>query len=121
MFRTHRLALFLAFIIANFASGVAVANEPHAASTTDSCCYTNPRYSGVCQVSPLGDETCSSILGYLNNQMSVGKAYCGGTKVRGGWAQVSCENNVSSRSNNLATNQCWEEAQVVTKENSGAR
>ena len=55
------------------------------------CCFENPRYSGTCQVTPGEDESCSSILGYLNNPNSVGKTYCGNTKVRGGWTQVSCE------------------------------
>ena len=54
------------------------------------CCFTNPRFNGVCQVEPAGDETCASILGYLNNPNSVGKNYCGNTPVRGGWAQVDC-------------------------------
>ena len=55
------------------------------------CCFTNPRYTGVCQVTPGEGESCSSILGYLNNPNSVGKSYCGGTTVRGGWSQVTCE------------------------------
>lgn len=57
----------------------------------DPCCFTNPRYTGVCQVTPGEDESCSSILAYLNNPNSVGKSYCGGTTVRGGWSQVACE------------------------------
>ena len=56
-----------------------------------SCCFENPRYTGTCVVTPGEDESCSSILGYLNNPNSVGKMYCGNTKVRGGWTQVSCE------------------------------
>ena len=55
------------------------------------CCFENPRFSGTCQVTPGEDESCSSILGYLNNPNSVGKTYCGNTKVRGGWTQVSCD------------------------------
>ena len=55
------------------------------------CCFTNPRYSGVCQVVPGEGESCSSILAYLNNQNSVGKSYCGSTTIRGGWAQVECQ------------------------------
>jgi hypothetical protein len=55
------------------------------------CCFTNPRYSGVCQVVPGEGESCASILAYLNNQSSVGKSYCGTTTIRGGWAQVDCE------------------------------
>ena len=57
----------------------------------DTCCFTNPRYTGTCEVTTGPDETCSDVLAYLNNQASVGKTYCGNTKVRGGWAQVQCE------------------------------
>ena len=59
------------------------------------CCFNNPRYTGTCEVTPGEGETCGSILGYLNNPNSVGKAYCGGTKVRGGWSQVQCEGGAS--------------------------
>lgn len=57
----------------------------------DPCCFENPRYTGVCTVTPDEDETCSSILGYLNNQASVGKSYCGNTTIRGGWASTDCD------------------------------
>jgi len=60
------------------------------------CCFENPRFSGTCEVTPGEDESCSSILGYLNNPNSVGKTYCGNTKVRGGWTQVSCEGAAST-------------------------
>jgi hypothetical protein len=55
------------------------------------CCFTNTRYSGVCQVQPAEGETCASILAYLNNQASSGKSYCGNTDVRGGWASEKCK------------------------------
>jgi hypothetical protein len=54
------------------------------------CCFTNPRYSGTCEVEPAKDESCGTILGYLNNPMSQGKSYCGNTAIRGGWQSVSC-------------------------------
>jgi len=57
------------------------------------CCFTNQRYSGVCEVVPEGDETCSSILAYLNNPMSTGKLYCGATDIRGEWKLVSCDDS----------------------------
>jgi hypothetical protein len=60
-------------------------------SESEPCCFSNPRYSGVCQVTPGADETCAGILSYLNNQNSVGKAYCGNTTIRGGWASVTCD------------------------------
>ncbi len=62
---------------------------------SEPCCFSNPRFTGVCQVTPGSDESCSSILGYLNNPNSVGRAYCGNTKVRGGWAQSDCEGTAS--------------------------
>jgi hypothetical protein len=55
------------------------------------CCFTNPRYVGTCEVEPSKDETCASVLEYLNNPQSQGKAYCGSTSVRGGWKSVPCE------------------------------
>jgi hypothetical protein len=56
------------------------------------CCFTTSSgYQGVCEVTPGEDETCESILTYLNNPQSVGKTYCGNTKVRGGWKEVPCE------------------------------
>jgi hypothetical protein len=64
---------------------------PMAAQAKDPCCFTNPRYTGVCKVVPAEDETCGDILAYLNNQSSVGKSYCGNTTIRGGWTQVNCD------------------------------
>jgi len=60
-------------------------------SNAKPCCFSNPRYSGQCEVTPGADETCSSILSYLNNQSSVGKAYCGNSTIRGGWTSVTCD------------------------------
>ena len=60
------------------------------------CCYTNQRYAGVCKVQPAQDETCASILAYLNNPRSQGKTYCGNTTIRGGWQQVECKPSPSS-------------------------
>ena len=55
------------------------------------CCFVNPRYVGTCDVEPTKDETCASILEYLNNPMSLGKTYCNSTNVRGGWKSEPCE------------------------------
>jgi hypothetical protein len=55
------------------------------------CCFSNSRYTGVCEVTPGQDETCASILAYLNNLASTGKSYCGNTTVRGDWASVECK------------------------------
>jgi hypothetical protein len=62
-----------------------------AAGTSKACCFTNPGYAGVCQVQPAADETCASILAYLNNPASSGKGYCNSTDVRGGWTRVTCK------------------------------
>jgi hypothetical protein len=55
------------------------------------CCYTNRAYSGVCVVQPQPDETCASILAYLNDPRSQGKSYCGSTTIRGGWKSSPCK------------------------------
>jgi len=62
-----------------------------AADPARPCCYTNPRYSGVCSVAPGEGESCASILDYLNNPNSQGKSYCGNTNIRGGWATKKCD------------------------------
>ena len=69
---------------------------PMAAQAKDPCCFANPRYTGICQVVPGEGETCADILAYLNNQNSVGKSYCGNTTIRGGWAQVDCDDSSAS-------------------------
>jgi len=74
----------------NDPSGAAVATVR--ADAPAHCCFTNPRYVGTCDVEPGADESCASILGYLNNPQSQGKAYCGSTSIRGGWKAASCEN-----------------------------
>jgi len=57
----------------------------------DKCCFTNQAFSGVCEQTPAKDETCQSILEYLNAPNSAGKAYCGGTSIRGGWQLAACK------------------------------
>lgn len=96
MNRKVRLIVCSLVLVAVAAVGLTIGLSPQPEETAatagkDPCCFTNPRFSGVCQVTPGEDETCSSILAYLNNPNSVGKAYCGGTTVRGGWSQVSCD------------------------------
>ena len=66
---------------------LAAAASTHAA---DKCCFTNPGYSGTCEVQPAKDETCGQILAYLNNPMAQGKNYCGNTQVRSGWKSAAC-------------------------------
>jgi hypothetical protein len=62
-----------------------------AADPVRACCYTNPRYSGVCAVEPGEGESCASVLAYLNDPQSQGKSYCGSTSIRGGWKTKRCE------------------------------
>jgi hypothetical protein len=69
---------------------VAVARPGRASADPKPCCFTNERYSGVCQVLPGENETCGSILAYLNDPNSSGKTYCGNTNIRGDWIEVDC-------------------------------
>lgn len=62
------------------------------------CCFTNPRFTGTCRVTPGPDESCAGILAYLNNPVASGKEYCRGTTLRGGWSQVDCETKPDSPS-----------------------
>lgn len=93
MTRTMRVVLLCVAVIgAGIAATSLLADATQASTTAEKkCCFTNPRFTGVCVVTPTEDETCSGILAYLNNPNSVGKPYCGGTTVRGGWAQVECK------------------------------
>ena len=93
--RTMIAALFCALCVSGFVTA-AETDETAAATQQGACCFENPRFSGTCQVTPGPEESCGSILGYLNNPNSVGKSYCGNTKVRGGWSSVSCEGAAST-------------------------
>ncbi|NOZ94985.1 MAG: hypothetical protein GXP47_09655 [Acidobacteria bacterium] len=84
-------AVALALIILGGALFLLQANTSSATDKKKPCCFTNERYSGVCQVIPSENETCGDILAYLNNPMATGKDYCGNTRIRGGWKQVECE------------------------------
>lgn len=55
------------------------------------CCVNNFRFAGTCEVTIGSGESCADVMSYLNNLQSVGKAYCGGTTVRGGWTTVRCQ------------------------------
>jgi hypothetical protein len=67
--------------------GAAVLQEP---PPPQKCCFTNPRYTGTCEVTLAKGETCGTVLAYLNNPNSLGKSYCENTAVRGGWQSASC-------------------------------
>ena len=97
MKRTHTILVMMIFGL--FAVGMVDAAEPEETEITvggETCCFENPRFSGTCQVTTGPEETCGDVLAYLNNPNSVGKAYCGNTKVRGGWSQVKCEGSASA-------------------------
>jgi hypothetical protein len=88
------VVLLLAAALGLFALAATVPVAAQGAGAQDPrphCCYTNPRYVGTCEVEPAKDETCASILEYLNNPQSQGKSYCGNTTLRGGWKQTPCE------------------------------
>ena len=96
MKRSHRFVLGAAFglafivLLASSLPGTGTAAQD-AKKPASKCCYTNPRHTGICQVTPGEGETCSTILSYLNNPNTSGKSYCGGSTVRGGWKKVKCE------------------------------
>lgn len=67
------------------------ANSDDEAKEKAECCYTNAAYVGVCTVTPGEGENCDSVLEYLNTTGTAGKTYCGGSKIRGGWQKVDCD------------------------------
>jgi len=95
--RGRRPPLQTGFVAALAVFALLVALQPAAAADGQEqemkpspCCFSNPSYDRICQVQPAPDETCASILAYLNNPLSTGKTYCDNTRVRGGWVQVDC-------------------------------
>jgi len=56
----------------------------------ETCCMTNFRFSGTCEVTPRQGQYCENILSYLNNFNSAGEDYCTSTYIRGGWTLVDC-------------------------------
>ena len=90
--RSPRLAGALAATaVATALAGLATAGLADGKDPRPHCCFTNARYVGTCEVDPDKDETCATILEYLNNPQSQGKGYCGSTSIRGGWKCVPCE------------------------------
>lgn len=89
----YRNVVIIVLLAATAASTLLVMSARATGIAKDPCCFTNPRYTGVCEVTPGEDESCGGILAYLNSQTSVGKSYCGNTTIRGGWRTVSCESD----------------------------
>ncbi|MCI0417461.1 hypothetical protein L0222_32245 [bacterium] len=79
---------FLIFLLPGFLGSQETEEQPEAAAA---CCFQHDGYQGNCVVTPTDEESCESILEYLNTPGKVGKAYCNGSKLRGGWKQVACE------------------------------
>lgn len=67
------------------------AAEPEKVEVQKPCCLVHDGYQGICKVTPGKDESCASILEYLNTPGTVGKSYCGGNKLRGGWKSADCD------------------------------
>jgi hypothetical protein len=83
------MKLFLIFVLLFSFSGFVLADENQ--STAKTCCFSNSQFTGVCEVTPAKDETCDSILKYLNTAGTVGKTYCNNSRIRGGWKKANCE------------------------------
>src|SRR5262245_27629076 len=75
-----------------FSGNSADTKSTQAAEITEQgpCCFVREGYQGVFQVTPAEKETCASILEYLNTSGTVGKDYCGASKLRGGWKTADC-------------------------------
>ena len=67
-----------------------VASPVEQDASKNPCCFTHDGYQGACVVVPGEGETCESILEYLNSPATVGKSYCGGSRLRGNWKVVPC-------------------------------
>lgn len=80
-----------------------VAPQPAGATAPETCCFTNPSYTGVCKVVTDENTTCADVLAYLNNPQSVGRTYCDNTTVRGGWKQVTCEEKEAASSDSACS------------------
>ena len=90
------IVVALAATAAIAATAAPVHHQDTQSSEPRLCCVANPRFSGICSVELGPDETCQAVLDYLNNANSVGKTYCGKTNIRGGWAQVECQDENAS-------------------------
>ncbi len=64
------------------------------------CCFTNPQFTGVCEVTPAKDETCDGILKYLNTAGTAGKTYCKNSRIRGNWQKTDCEKKKEPQNKN---------------------
>jgi len=91
-------ALVAACLLAAASPHAGLAQKADGQDPRPHCCFVHPRYVGTCEVEPTKDETCASILEYLNNPMSQGRTYCNSTNIRGGWNAAPCEPGMKSDS-----------------------
>ena len=89
------------FLVGLVTSGLPTA-AAQPAEQAPRCCFVNVSYSGTCAVDPAPGETCASILEYLNTPNTVGKTYCGGTRIRGGWTVAKCEGEATGEDDSLS-------------------
>ena len=90
--REATLAIATCWILGGLIGGTAFPERGESDSEAPAeCCFENSRYAGKCVVQPAEEETCASILDYLNNPSSSGKSYCGFTEIRGGWREIACQ------------------------------
>lgn len=66
------------------------------------CCFNHTGYPNPCKVIPAEDETCDSILEYLNTPGTGGKSYCNGSLLRGDWTAVDCNQEKDKGNGNSA-------------------
>ena len=96
----RRFAVVVLAVIAAGGAGVADAQYQSGrvqhGSSSKQCCFNNFRFAGSCSAQVGQNESCNTVLSYLNNFNSVGQAYCGNTTVRGGWTTVDCAAGSSS-------------------------
>jgi hypothetical protein len=83
--RAGRFSVALGLLIA----AAAVTGSSKDKSRT--CCFNHVGFASSCKVQLSKDETCASVLTYLNDPNSSGKSYCANTTLRGGWTQVDCK------------------------------
>jgi len=102
--REATFAIALVWAIGGLVTGTALAElDRNGSETPADCCFENTGYAGVCVAQPAEGETCASILDYLNNPSSSGKSYCGFTEIRGGWKQISCQEETTSARSSVPT------------------
>ncbi len=92
--KKKRNCIFWGVLIVWLLAGAMFFNRPASGQddqNTAPCCFAHEGYPNPCKVIPAKDETCESILEYLNTPGTGGKSYCNGSLLRGGWSAVDCD------------------------------